>query len=324
RGGDRRRTIRGQDGPGRPATTGSAAHPVLNSPRPTDRPVPGNRSPRCPAPTLAARADEIIDTVRPSADKAGKPGRSDLLRAPTPRVQLVYGCFSAAQPEAIAVIDNRITVVAGERTSADRGEGHGNPARGRLKRVATWTSTSTAIDYAAAVEMDDDGRHEIIVVTRQEDKRDRVIQLEVLEVESGRIARNLARELYRVSATKAAWIGAQLDEIELIIELRTRSDRIDAAGLYVEHGASGLYTVAPLLPKTVVVRRKRQPSPTTPAPTTPQNAPAPTTLPASSNADKGDQTTRPAAIDAAASRADKSREAHDASPPATSAKPTAP
>ncbi len=160
------------------------------------------------------------------------------VRSSTPTV--IYGCFTEG-PGALVISDGTLTVVAGED--------------GRHRRLATHRVPDLA--FAVATELDDDGRQEIAIVSRRETERERSAHVEVLRMDGGRLVRLVARELYRVESTSAAWVGATLDAIDLLIELQVTEGSLKVTGLYIHNGKDRPRTVAPLLTTTIPVRLKR-------------------------------------------------------------------
>lgn len=267
--------------------TGDAVSPPSATPPPNE--TPAGTAPAQPAPPRCADPAPLAPyhgVIRDAARlEPGKGHRSSAGSA----ARLEFGCFSIGQSEAtlgaIVAQGDRLAVVAVERspgradpdkpddTAADARppsrpevEPVAEP-RPRVKRVASYTAAGPIV-YAAAMDLHGDGRHQVVTVTEQRSPVDRVVGIELARFESGRLIRAGASELYRVSKTRAAWVGAQLDDIELVIELDGRGDRVRATGLYIQRDRDGrLATVAALLPRTVMFRRKRPLSPgETPAP----------------------------------------------------------
>src|SRR5207248_3810959 len=60
--------------------------------------------------------------------------------------------------------------------------------------------------------------------------------------------------LYQLTAANARWIGAELQDIDLYLELRSRPDAIEVGGLLTTHSGDKLRDVVMISP--VVVPRK--------------------------------------------------------------------
>lgn len=154
---------------------------------------------------------------------------------------LGHGCFSAGAPEALVHDGDRVVVAGGPPD--------------QLRRLAA--HTAPGIVFAAPLDVDGDGRSEIAVTYQREGMDERVIAVEILRLEGGRLVHLGDGEVYRLSERNAAWVGARLSEIELLVELRAGGDWVEVTGLYVHRNPTGPDTVAPLVPKAVEVRRRR-------------------------------------------------------------------
>lgn len=256
--------------------------PARSGARPAPKHSPDKSGPASAPGIDPASADE------PSADKNGLPAAErppctvapssadvdkilNAIRLPLPQhrhARVQNGCFSAsaddlAVRESLVILGSQIVVVGGEP--------------GRLRRLAAH-STGDVV-YAVTLDIDTDKRHEIAVVsqrvTARERERERISRIEVLRYESGRLHRLADAQLYRLSTSNAAWVGASLNEIDLLLELWTGPERVEVTGLFVQWGARGRpINVAQLMPVTVPIRRKRAtPGPGTPAPARDSGAP---------------------------------------------------
>lgn len=154
---------------------------------------------------------------------------------------LRHGCFSAGAAEALVHAGDRLVVIGG--------------APDALRRLAVHTAPGTV--FAAPLDVDGDDRSELAVVYQREAMDERVIEVEILRLEGSRFARLGHGEVYRLSGRNAAWVGARLHEIELLVELRAGGDWVEVTGLYVHRNPTGPDTVTPLVPTAVELRRRR-------------------------------------------------------------------
>jgi len=77
-----------------------------------------------------------------------------------------------------------------------------------------------------------DGRDELVAISRLDDAQARTWTLTAFRLEGGRLARAIdATPLYQLSAANARWIGAELRDLELYLELTARPDAIEVGGL---------------------------------------------------------------------------------------------
>ncbi|WP_428263789.1 hypothetical protein [Haliangium sp.] len=151
-------------------------------------------------------------------------------------------CLAGEVSENLLFGDGKLVVLAGEPD--------------KLRRLAVHAAPGAR--FAAPVDVDGDGRSEVAVVLESERPEARVVSLEVLRLDGGRFTRLAEREVYRLSAQSATWVGARLDEIELLVELHGGSQRLQVSGLYVHRGGQRLEAVAPLLPVTMAVDTRRR------------------------------------------------------------------
>lgn len=194
--------------------------------------------PSCAQPWPSGHVDKILSYVRVPPAR-----RKD--------ARVLHGCFSAPASatttrEALVSDDSRVVLVSGEP--------------GRLRRLAVHQTDDVV--FVATIDIDADGRREIAIVSQRvtgsERGRERISRIEILRYEAGRMHQLADSELYRLSTSNVAWVGASLREIDLLLELWTHPERVEVTGLFVHWGARGRPTnVALLMPLTIPIRRKR-------------------------------------------------------------------
>jgi hypothetical protein len=155
---------------------------------------------------------------------------------------VAYGCFASGNPEALAYTGDQIVVVGGDP--------------GKLRRIASYNAPR-GLAFAAPLDADGDGRHEVVLVSHTVGNEERSTRLELLRVDSGRFVRAASSDVYRISESAAAANGAKLSEIELLLDVEARGGRIVITGLYVHSVSKRPRTVAPLVETRVSVRRSR-------------------------------------------------------------------
>lgn len=208
------------------------------------------------------------------SERPTRPTREDIVRAAAlasepaaaagPAVAVDQACFAAPSGDALmsgAVVSGagQVAVVVGEA--------------GKLRRLAV--QPAPGLVYAAPLDVDGDGRGEIAVVSQRVTAEERTVSLEILRLEAGRLHRLVSQDVYRVSATNAAWVGARLDALELVVELRAEAEAVQVTGLYVHRGDTRPQTVVPLVRVEVPVRAGKQPASGVPASSGPASADAP-------------------------------------------------
>jgi hypothetical protein len=77
-----------------------------------------------------------------------------------------------------------------------------------------------------------EGRDELVVVTRTDEAQLRSWSLVAFRVESGKLTRSVdSTPLYQVTSANARWIGAEVREVDLYLELTNRGEGIEVGGL---------------------------------------------------------------------------------------------
>ena len=84
-----------------------------------------------------------------------------------------------------------------------------------------------------------DGRDELVVITRTDEPTLRTWWITAFHFEGTRLVRTVdATQLYQLSNANARWIGADLHDVDLYLELTSRPDGIDVGGLLTTPGAA--------------------------------------------------------------------------------------
>jgi len=153
------------------------------------------------------------------------PGGEETCTRPEPpagaRVTVIGSCMSATG-ERVEVLESEISVRMGE---GERAIGFKLPA---------------PIVFAAPLRMPD-GRDELAVVTRADGEQTRTWALSTFRFEAGRLARTTdAAPLYVVTAANARWIGADLRDVDLYLDLTSRKDGIEVGGLLTTRSGSAI------------------------------------------------------------------------------------
>jgi len=93
--------------------------------------------------------------------------------------------------------------------------------------------------FAAPLHSAVDVRDELVVITRSDEAASRTWWLAAYRLDGGRLMRTIdAAPLYQLSTANARWIGADLRDIELYLELTSRPDSIEVGGLLTTLGAT--------------------------------------------------------------------------------------
>jgi hypothetical protein len=157
-----------------------------------------------------------------------------------------YGCFTGGTPEIALAQADEVVIYGGEP--------------GRLKRT---TSVSVpGLLFAGALDVDRDGRGEIVSVAERRSSDALAARIVVWRGEGGRLSAVADQDVYRMTSGSAGWVGAKLKDVSFLVEvLRGSTSSVEVRGLYLQRGEDRLHTVAPLMPETVAVRPRRTAAP---------------------------------------------------------------
>jgi len=114
--------------------------------------------------------------------------------------------------------------------------------------------------FAAPLRSSSDGRDELVVVSRTDDPHRRTWMLTTYRLEGLRIVRSVDEELYTLTSMQSRWIGAELRDIDLYLELTSGPDAIEVGGILTTRTGERVRDVA-LLSSKVVTRRHHKPAP---------------------------------------------------------------
>lgn len=103
-----------------------------------------------------------------------------------------------------------------------------------------------------AVLRNEAGRDELIAITRTDEPQMRTWSLVGYRFDAKQIVRTIdPAPLYQVSATQTRWIGAELRDVELFLELASRPDGIEVGGLLTTRPGGKLRDVVVISPITI-------------------------------------------------------------------------
>jgi hypothetical protein len=122
-----------------------------------------------------------------------------------------------------------------------------------------YTLRAPGLVFAAPLRNPSDGRDELAVVARVEESHRRTWALIVYRLEGARIQRVLEQELYTLTAMQSRWIGAELGDVDLYLELASEPEAIEVGGLLTTRAGQRVRDVALLSPKVVARRHHKAP-----------------------------------------------------------------
>jgi hypothetical protein len=117
--------------------------------------------------------------------------------------------------------------------------------------------------FAAPLRNPLDSKDEVVAIARADESSSKTWSLYVFRIEAGRLVRvGEPAALYTLTSSNARWIGADLHELDLLVEVTSHPDSIEVGGLLTSTiSASGkLRDIATVLP-TVVPRRRAKSAP---------------------------------------------------------------
>lgn len=209
------------------------------------------RDPRLVVPTQLRNARVVIEGDRiaaiviaddPSPVKIG-PEPAAVCKRPEPAAGQIGACLSSAGELVDLDLDRAELVV--------------HPADSER---ALHTLRAPGLVFAAPLRNPSDGRDELIVVTRADESHRRRWTLQAYRLEGARLVRVLEGELYELSAMQSRWIGANLRDVDLYLELESDRDAIEVGGLLTTRAGERVRDVALLSPKAIA-RRPPRPAP---------------------------------------------------------------
>ena len=110
--------------------------------------------------------------------------------------------------------------------------------------------------FAAPLRNPNDGRDDIVAVVRTDDAQTRTWSVVGYRWHEGKPVRVLEPSVvYSLTATNARWIGANLSDLDLMLELSSRADSIEVGGLLTTRVGDKIRDIVVITP--VPVARKR-------------------------------------------------------------------
>jgi hypothetical protein len=128
------------------------------------------------------------------------------------------------------------------------------------ERTLATTPKLPGLVFAAPLRNAAEGRDELVVVTRTDEGATRSWWVAAYRLEGTRLVRTVdPAQVYQLSTANARWIGSDLHDVELYLELTSRADGIEVGGLLATHSASHGKSIADVVvisPAQVARHRK--------------------------------------------------------------------
>jgi hypothetical protein len=104
------------------------------------------------------------------------------------------------------------------------------------------------LEFAAPLRNLADGRDELVAITSSEDNGERKWSLVAYRLEGARFVRVADEVVYELSNAKTRWIGVDLRDVQLYLELTSQPDGIEVGGLLTTHAGAKTRDVAVISP----------------------------------------------------------------------------
>jgi hypothetical protein len=113
--------------------------------------------------------------------------------------------------------------------------------------------------FALPLRNPNDGRDDIIAITKSEDGQSATWTLSAYRVHEGKPVPVLQQptEVYKIAAANARWVGADLHDLELYLELTSRADSIEVGGLLTTRVGEKIRDIVVISPVPVPRGRKK-------------------------------------------------------------------
>jgi hypothetical protein len=124
----------------------------------------------------------------------------------------------------------------------------------------TATARVSGLVYARPLRNPTDNRDELVVIARVDDTAARSWTLSTFQLDKTKLVKAIdPAPLYQLSAANARWIGAELHDVDLYIELASRNEGIEVGGLLTTRSGDKIRNIVPLSP-VVVPHRHGKPT----------------------------------------------------------------
>jgi hypothetical protein len=203
------------------------------------------RDPRHVIPSSMRNARIVLDgdrvaaiTILAEPAPAAPAPAQDCVR-PASTDKAIGACFTGAG-ELVEVGENEVTVRAGERVVTQF----------RVPNVVFAVPLRTA-----------DGRDELVAIARTDEPQLRSWSLVAFRFEGGKLVKTIdPTALYQVSSANARWIGAEVRDVDLYLELATKADAIEVGGLLTTRAEDGQTRDVVVISTFSVAHRRGKPA----------------------------------------------------------------
>lgn len=136
---------------------------------------------------------------------------------------------------------------------------------GRDSEKAIATARVPGLVFAAPIRNAHDGRDDIVAIVRAEADDVRTWSLIAYRLIDGKLTRIVeSTPLFQLTAANARWIGADLRDIDMFLEVTARPDSLEVGGLLATRVGQNIRDIVVISPVAVARRRPRSPPPEPP------------------------------------------------------------
>ncbi|HEY5928233.1 MAG TPA: hypothetical protein VIV11_41380 [Kofleriaceae bacterium] len=115
----------------------------------------------------------------------------------------------------------------------------------------------TGVVFSAMLRNPNDGRDDIVAIVKREDALSHTWALVAYRANDGKYVRTIEQDVYQLTAANARWIGAELRDLELYLELTSRADSIEVGGLLTTRVGEKIRDIVVIQPVSVARKRAK-------------------------------------------------------------------
>ena len=115
--------------------------------------------------------------------------------------------------------------------------------------------------FAAAVRNSSDGRDDLVAVSRSVDSSSKSWSVAVFRVVDNKLAKLADQQVFQLTGVNARWIGANVHDVDIYVELVGRGDTIEVGGLLATRIGGKIRDIVVISPVTVSRRRAKAAGP---------------------------------------------------------------
>ncbi len=154
-----------------------------------------------------------------------------------------FGACLTGAGELVEVVDNEVAV-----RQAETG------------RVIAAFKVQAQVVFAAPLRAPD-GRDELVIISHTADAQQRRWSMVTWRFDGGKLTKSDPAALYQLTSSNARWVGAELAEVELYLELSSHADSVEVGGLLTTRPAQGPWRDVVVISPVSVPRKSGKSAP---------------------------------------------------------------